>query len=163
MKSIKHIIFAFFLLVVFSLSSMGQEPGEREKRMEKYRTIKIAFFTDELEFTTDEAEKFWPLYNKFQKDDRELDRTYHTMIDEFPEDPDDLSEEKAKFYLDSHIEMVKKEMEMEIKFHYDLEKILPAKKVVKFYITEEEFREHMLRKIREDHRNNDRERDEPIP
>jgi len=163
MRSTKHYILLSALLVLFSISAMGQQPEGREKRMEKYKTLKIAFFTDNLDFTSEEAEKFWPLYNQYEKDDQELRKMYHTMVEEFSEEPDKLSEQEAQKIIDRHIQIVEKEMQLEIKFHNDLQEILPAKKVMKFYITEHEFRSYMLRRIREERGKGNKKGEEPIP
>jgi len=165
MKSTKHTILISALLVIFSFSVTGQHPGDRERRMEKYRSLKIAYFTDNLDFTSEESEKFWPLYNQYQKDEQELRRMYRTMREEFSEEPDKLSEQEAQKIIDRHIEIVEKEMLLEIKFHNELQEILPAKKVMKFYITEHEFRRYMLRRIREERGKGNRkgEGEEPIP
>jgi len=34
--------------------------------MEKLNAYKIAFFTKKMDLSSQEAEKFWPLYNEFQ-------------------------------------------------------------------------------------------------
>jgi hypothetical protein len=48
-------------------------------------------------------------------------------------------------------------------FHEDLKKILPPKKVMRFYITEIQFREYMLRKIRDERGGGNREKGENPP
>ena len=163
MISTKHTILISALFLLFSFSAMGQHPENREKRMEKYRSLKIAYFTDNLDFTSEEAEKFWPLYNQYVKDDEELRIMHHTMVEEFSEEPDKLSEQEAQKIIDRHIQIVEKEMQRKIKFHNDLQEILPAKKVMEFYITENEFRRYMLRRIREERRKGNKKGEEPIP
>ena len=163
MKSIQRIILFSALLVFFILSAMSQPPGDHEKRMEKYRSMKIAYFTDNLDFTPEEAEKFWPLYNKYEKDERELRRMHHTMVEEFSEQPDELSVQEVQKILDRHILIMEQEMQLEIKFYNELQEVLPAKKVMKFYITENEFRRYMLRRIREERGKGNRKGEGPIP
>lgn len=66
----KKIILLF--ITVFALSSlMAQEPqrkmmGERKN----IEVLKVAYFTKHLSLTTEEAEKFWPLYNSYTADIR---------------------------------------------------------------------------------------------
>ncbi|TDO28941.1 hypothetical protein [Sediminibacterium goheungense] len=61
-----------FFITVFALSSlMAQEPqrkmmGERKN----IEVLKVAYFTKHLSLTTEEAEKFWPLYNSYTADIR---------------------------------------------------------------------------------------------
>jgi hypothetical protein len=156
MKSTMRVLIIPVLLVLFSLSVLGQGPGRHDQKREKYRTMKIAYFTDNLELTPEEAERFWPLYNEFEKQKREFMRKMRQMSKEFTQQSADLSEEEAEDIIDGHMKARQQQWDRDLKFHQDLQNILPAKKVMNFYITEVQFREYMLKKIREDHANDKR-------
>ncbi len=60
----KAIFFIITLLVASTV--MSQEP--QRKMMggrQNVEVLKVAYFTKHLALTTDEAEKFWPLYNSY--------------------------------------------------------------------------------------------------
>lgn len=61
-----------FLITVFVLSSvMAQEPPRRMMgERQNIEVLKVAYFTKHLALTTEEAEKFWPLYNSYTSDVR---------------------------------------------------------------------------------------------
>ncbi len=44
------------------------DPGERAKIAQSVEALKIAFMTKELNLTTEEAQKFWPIYNGFSSE-----------------------------------------------------------------------------------------------
>lgn len=44
----------------------------KEGRYEKIQSLKIAFITQKLELTADEAQKFWPVYNLYETDIRQV-------------------------------------------------------------------------------------------
>ena len=113
--------------------------------------MKIAYFTENLDLTPQEAEKFWPLYNEYQKIKGELYRSKGLRSRGFAQKMDEISEKEAEEIIDKHMEVKKNELTLDIKFHEDLKKVLPAKKVMKVYITEVQFREYMLKHIREEH------------
>ncbi|MDI1303936.1 MAG: sensor of ECF-type sigma factor, partial [bacterium] len=52
------------LLLLISFSFYGQGEKMREKK-EQIKALKVAFLTTELKLTSNEAEKFWPVYNTF--------------------------------------------------------------------------------------------------
>jgi len=85
------------------------------------------------------------------------------MVEEFSEQPDELSVQEVQKILDRHILIMEQEMQLEIKFYNELQEVLPAKKVMKFYITENEFRRYMLRRIREERGKGNRKGEDPIP
>jgi hypothetical protein len=51
----------FIVVLVFStFTALYAQDGE------KIQALKIAFITQKLELTTDEAQKFWPVYNQYE-------------------------------------------------------------------------------------------------
>ena len=69
MKTIKLIT---ILLFCFSIGTVAQ-PGSRFKeKKEQIKSLKVAFITNELNLTPDEAAKFWPIFNAFDAKQTEL-------------------------------------------------------------------------------------------
>ena len=62
-----------------------------------------------------------------------------------------MSDEEAEKKVDAMMDAREKEVQLASAFHEELKKILPPKKVMRYYITEIQFREYMLRKIRDEH------------
>jgi hypothetical protein len=52
-------------------SGIKAQDGD-ETRAEKIEALKIAFITQKLQLTTDEAQKFWPVYNQYENEIRSL-------------------------------------------------------------------------------------------
>ncbi|HVK49362.1 MAG TPA: hypothetical protein VM488_15990, partial [Pseudobacter sp.] len=61
----KHIftILAAFFVITFSANAQEERKTQREPGA-KIEALKIAFFTRKLDLSTEEAQKFWPVYNK---------------------------------------------------------------------------------------------------
>ena len=62
---IKNIILSIALLSV--LTGVAQN-----KNRDKIKAFKTAYITNALELTVDEAEKFWPIYNAYDKKHHEI-------------------------------------------------------------------------------------------
>ena len=54
-------VFGSFCLV----KAQDEEPG---KRAEKIQALKIAFITQKLGLSAEEAQRFWPVYNQYQNE-----------------------------------------------------------------------------------------------
>lgn len=65
-------ILLIITLFVVSLSTVKAQDNDREKRGEKVQALKIAFITQKLDLTADEAQKFWPVYNRYETDIRQV-------------------------------------------------------------------------------------------
>jgi Spy/CpxP family protein refolding chaperone len=163
MKPAIKISMLFSILVLFCLSAAGQGQEGHKQKMERYRSMKIAYFTENLELMPDEAEKFWPLYNAHEQKREELRRETRKSTRQYTEQAGELSEEETEAIVDRIVEIRKEELELDVKFHEDLKNILPASKVMKLYMTEVQFREYMLRRIREDRGGHGRGREGRTP
>lgn len=67
-------IFTFLLLIIgFTDIAVAQEqPQPDPKQEEKIQALEIAFISRKLELTPDEAQRFWPVYNDYKKDMRQV-------------------------------------------------------------------------------------------
>ena len=54
-----------------TLNLMAQPPG-RKGMKDKIRALKVEFFTDKLDLSSIEAEKFWQIFHSFDKNYKEL-------------------------------------------------------------------------------------------
>ena len=69
----KYII--LFFVIFISFSWVKAQDGS-ETRGEKVEALKIAFITQKLQLTPDEAQKFWPVYNQYENEIRSLQLDY---------------------------------------------------------------------------------------
>ena len=75
-----------FLFLSFNFYAQGER--FKEKR-EQIKAMKVAFLTTELNLTSSEAEKFWPIYNTF--DDKQFELRHQKMKGYFKRMQDDES------------------------------------------------------------------------
>ena len=65
--------FSLIMALFFGCFSFVSAQNEsKEKRSEKIQALKIAFITQKLELTSDEAQNFWPVYNRYENDIRQV-------------------------------------------------------------------------------------------
>ena len=145
----KIILPIIFLLV----TSLSFSQGFKEKR-EKVKALKVAYITEQLELTTDEAQKFWPIYNAFDENQSELrHEKMRAILDRFkPGNVEKLSEKDAS---NSLIQMEKIEEDLfnlKKKFIKDLQGVISAKKIIKLKKAEEDFNRELLKQMREKRR-----------
>lgn len=132
------------------------EQEERKKSHQEMREIvqakKIAFFTDYLDLTPGEAEKFWPLYNSFWKRRMDAHRNAKTALKNLNKvlnSAEEASETTIKALMDRYISLSKKEFEIMDEMFGEMNGILPVKKTAKLISAEEKFREQLIRQLKE--------------
>jgi hypothetical protein len=137
----------FFLL---SLNFYGQGERLKEKK-EQIKAMKVAFLTTELDLTSNEAEKFWPIYNTF--DDKQFELRHQKMKGYFrrmeDSELDKLSEKEAATLL-NQIESNEEDLfNLRKKFITNLKEILPSVKIIKLKKAEEDFNRKLLQQYKE--------------
>ena len=144
------ILFPIIFLLVTSLSF---SQGFKEKR-EKVKALKVAYITEQLELTTDEAQKFWPIYNAFDENQSELrHEKMRAILDRFkPGNVEKLSEKDASNSL-AQMEKIEEDLfNLKKKFIKDLQSVISAKKIIKLKKAEEDFNRELLKQMREKRR-----------
>nr|WP_315208004.1 sensor of ECF-type sigma factor [uncultured Flavobacterium sp.] len=137
------------LLLFVSFNFYAQSESMKEKK-EQIKALKVAFFTTELDFTTNEAERFWPIYNTF--DDKQFElrhqkmKTYMRRMNDGSLDK--ITEKEANAFL-AQIEDTEEELFLlRKKFMQNVKTILPAVKIVKLKKAEEDFNRKLLQQYR---------------
>lgn len=139
----KYIFLIAFTL--FTFSGIQAQDGRRER----IKSLKIAYLTENLALTPEEAQKFWPVYNAHEEtiynlkvvemgDIRRRLRT-HGM--------ESLTEAEASRMLDRIQDLEKTIFEQENKFRKELRTIISPKRVIFLEILEEKFKRELLRKL----------------
>ncbi len=140
-------IFITLLIIMFGLSNLIAQ-GERREKLKAYKT---AFITEKLELTPAEAEKFWPVYNNYEKKVHQL--KFETIRNEHKKIRDEggidaLTDTEANTMLKK---LVKNEEVLAVaktELFEDLKNIISPKKILKLYRAEHEFNRKLLSEFR---------------
>jgi hypothetical protein len=140
------------LLLLF-VSAVSFSQGFRGKK-EKVKALKVAYITEELNLTTEEAQRFWPVYNAF--DDKQAELRHEKMkaiLDRFePGSVEKLSEKDASSLL-VQMEVIEENLfALRKKFIKELQSVLPAKKIIRLKKAEDDFNRQLLRQMRDNRR-----------
>ncbi len=144
----KHLLLSIFMLTVF-ISPNTYAQKEKEKQ-DKIKSLKIGFITQELELTTKEAQKFWPVYNKHQ----ELIRSYHDENRKLRKNIrknggiDSMTNAEAEKTLNQFVLIDKDLKNAEAAMYKDMKPILPAIKILKLHSAEHGFNRKILEEMR---------------
>jgi len=146
MKTTK--LFASLLLFI-SVCTVAQ-PRFKEKK-EQIKSLKVAYITDELDLSTDEAAKFWPLYNAYDDKQKELRKEkLRSYLDRLDRNAIAKMDEKEALNLISQMENTEEELyQLRKKFNTNLKSALPSKKIILLKKAEEGFNRKLLRQYRD--------------
>ncbi len=142
-KRIRPVVF-FFTLLFAGISLYGQN---RENK-EQIKALKVAFFTERLQLTPEEASVFWPIYNAHENAKEELRIAQRKEIRDRFETLDNLTEKEAKSALERYLDLEEKEEELDKAFYEEVAKEFSAVRTLKLFQAEQEFRRRLLQEYR---------------
>lgn len=142
MNPLKMIVASTLMLSIVCASAFAQ-PGSKAK--EKVRAHKVAFLTQQLNLTPEEAQQFWPVYNEY---DRKMDELRIGNRKAFkPKPGQELTEAEAQEKVDGFVRFRQQEVAVLAEYHEKFKNVLPASKVAKLYQAEEAFKRKLLEEL----------------
>ena len=138
------------LALIFTSASANAHRCFEEDWKQKMMSEKIAFLTIEVGLTPEEAQAFWPVYNKVEKEkDEALFNVFKTYQELNKASEEGKTGKALSDLLDKYLDAQKKLNEIEDKVAEQYKSVLSVEKVVKLYIAEEKFRRNSIRKLHE--------------
>jgi hypothetical protein len=149
MYRLVHTILFFFLFLHVDAQEPGWGRGLKSKEMnEQIQVERIAFFTEKIGLTTEEAQKFWPVYNEVESKRSTLFEEKASVMRRFMKDRETLSEKETDDLLVKLEDIQKKELQLQTECNVRLKKILSSRKIMELNVAEMEFRTYLLRRVR---------------
>ena len=135
---------AFIFCLFASFVIYGQGQGR-----EKIKTLKVAFITERLSLTSEEAQVFWPIYNEHEKNTQRIRRTERVEIQSKLMDMDLLTNVEANQLLDQLIVLEQEKQDLHIAFLDRISQVISPKKTLLLIKAEEDFKRRLLREMQQ--------------
>lgn len=139
-----------------AISASAQEHKDDWKK--KMMSEKVAFFTVELDLTPEEAQLFWPVYNKMEK---ARDEAHKNVIEAFVNLEKALESQKTgkevESLLEAYLKALDNQKAVDLNATKAFKDVLPIEKVAKLYVKEEVFRRQYIRRLHGGSKNGSRQ------
>lgn len=117
------------------------QDDDRSSQWEQIKALKVAYFTQEMNFSDKVAAKFWPIYNKYESDRRKLHEREHIEIDNV----DCITEDDANALLSEFLSVENEEYKIKKQLFHDLKGFMTAKEILKIHKLEDEFHKKLFK------------------
>jgi len=127
--------------LVGSFVAMGQDQTENEqdpKALEKINALRIAYLSEKLNLTSEQAEKFWPIYREFSDKRKELRRE---LIDARKQVKADQNPQKDEALVKLGLELKQRELDLEKTYSERLLKVISAQQILSLRKAEGDFQQ----------------------
>jgi len=136
------IIFLLIILIYPVTKSVGQNTN-----LEKLNNYKIGFFTKKLNLTSEEAEKFWPVYNEYQGQRNQIQLEKMKLNRTFNQNESTLSDKQLEEMGDKYVDCIVQESALAVTFHKKLKTVLSPAKVIMYYQAENQYKVQLLNEL----------------
>jgi len=121
-----------------------EQQQARQERMQKIQNAKIAYLTEKLNLEPEQAQKFWPVYNHYEKEKNALRHKSRVFRDENIEA---MSEQELREGLNKRLEIKQSEITLEKRYMDNFLKVINSRQLAILYRSEREFTQVLLKKL----------------
>jgi len=166
----KILTLLFGLMMAFAANAQVDddvEPAQLDpKAQEKINGLRIAYLTDKLGLTPEQAEKFWPIYREFAL--KRMEARAELRQAKKGMDPNNPDPKKQQELVDLSLKVKQRVLDLEKEYSGRLLKVVTAQQMLRLPTAEAEFRGYLndliqQRRLNQQRRENFREKNQRLP
>ena len=77
----RFLLYITFLFAVFTAAAQPPNDFPNPKKAEKIRALYVAYISQQLQFTPEEAQRFWPLHDQYQAEMQNINNSSLSELD----------------------------------------------------------------------------------
>jgi Spy/CpxP family protein refolding chaperone len=132
---------------VFAQEQPDPEVAQDPKVQEKIKNLRIAYISDKLGLTPEQAEKFWPVYREFSDKRREIRQEFVESRKEIKQDNPDQAKQEELVKLG--LALKQRELDLEKIYSERLLKVITAQQILNLRRAEGDFQRIILEQIQQ--------------
>lgn len=128
-------------LLLFICSTSIAQNG---RNLERIRTMKIAFISDRLNLSPAQAELFWPVYNNYEADLKEIRQHFRQ---EKNNSTQNINDEVARRQLDDNLDLQENMIDLRKKYKNEFLKVISPTQLLDLFNAEKDFRQILMKEL----------------
>lgn len=151
MKMNRTLVILISLMLALPMMGQPHRRGDEKSFKAKLEATKVAYFTEKLNLTPEEAQVFWPVYNKWWGERQEANKKVReSMVAiEKLEEKGGYTDPQMKKLIKEYSKNLALESEIFDMYIEEFYKVLPTGKVAKIFVAEKGFRDMLTKMWRE--------------
>ncbi len=140
MKNYIYILLLFLTYTVGMKAQTGEAPDIDTKR--------VGVYTRVLGLTTDEAKRFWPVFNQYQAEVDKITDEERSLRRSAVRKFNSMTDSEVEKLIDQMMSLKQNHLDVLKKYTNEFKRVIPVKKVVLMQRAEREFKKQLLRDYR---------------
>jgi len=137
MKRSIQLILILFLTCIFTETGLSQPSKEYKDEINETRFLleqrRIIVIKRTMHLTSSEAEKFWPLYEKYNADIKKIGDREVKLITLYADNFQKLTDKIANYMVQEHFAIIKAKNELQASYFPKFKAVLPVIKAARFF------------------------------
>ena len=129
------------LTLFICFNAYSQRDGKMHERI---KAQKVAFITERLNLSPEEAQKFWPIYNSFENKANKIRQNDLKEVRQAMQ-RGNLSDNEAQHILDQFMNAEEHLFEAKKQLVKDLRKVIPPQKIIQLKASEDAFNKKLMK------------------
>lgn len=141
-----------FILICPAFAQPGKGQGRGKDRgaiRERIKSERIAFITERLSLTSEEAQRFWPVYNDLHQQMEAIKKEQRQARKNLGDRLASMPDRDVEIAMNEDLNRQQQLLDLQRKATLDMSKILPPKKVAMLLKAERDFKMELLRKMKD--------------
>ncbi|HEX8507699.1 MAG TPA: hypothetical protein VF630_20215 [Hymenobacter sp.] len=132
------------LLLTLAPAAHAQGGARRGQRLAQLENAKIAFITNRVALTQDQAQRFWPLYNEFIAKRRDLNRNGRLLRRDVAEG---MSDQQIRENFTQSFTTRQQELNLEKEYFEKFQKVISLRQVAQLFVAERDFTKEVIKRV----------------
>lgn len=139
MPILRHLLAALLLVGLSAGTLHAAPPGDElaatdlSVLLDAIRANRKAMVAINLQLTDDEAAKFWPVYDRYQKENNAVGDRLVALIADYTASFGNMSDDKAMKLVGEYLDIQADQVKVRQSYVDQFAKVLPGRKVARFY------------------------------
>lgn len=142
MKNQFYILSLFFLFLSISVFAQKGRGGDIEMS-EQLKAMRVAMITQNLNLSSDEAAKFFPIYNEYSTKRENIKK----QLKQNRREGRNLTGAKLETSYKKSFELREQELALDKLYFEKFKTVIPVEKIMELYRTERQFRRMLLKEL----------------
>ncbi len=132
------------ITLLFILLSTTILFAQRDDHFERIQALKVSHISERVELTPEQAKAFWPIYDKYENERKELRRKH---VQDYIKKNPEANRREATNMVGANIDFQEQQLALKKKFINSLKGKISDDQIDKVFIAEQEFRKMLLRRL----------------
>ena len=132
------------VLLANAPAAQAQGGGQRGQRLAQLENAKIAFITNRVALTQEQAQKFWPVYNEFSDRRRELNRNGRLLRRDVT---DGMTDQQIRDNFNQFFTVRQQELNLEKEYFDKFQKVISLRQVTQLFLAERDFTKEIIKRV----------------